>query len=102
MQELLHAGAISRDTKLVVDVSYGAIPGRHAPYRYEKQTFFVSGEAAKLGQEATWYYESQDGNHQQADIVDFNKLPRQEPNPHYRILDWFQHEGWNDQPPRVQ
>ena len=98
MQELLHQGVISQDTKLVVDVSYGPIPGRHAPYHYEKQTFYVSGQAAKLGQEAAWYYESQDGNHQQADIIDFAKLPRHEPNPHYRILDWFDHEGWNDRP----
>ncbi len=96
MQELLHEGLLSRDTKLVVDVVYGAMPGRHAPYRYEKQKLFVSGEAAKLGQEATWYYESQDGNHLQADIVDFDKLPREEPYPHYRIVDWWAHEGWNE------
>ena len=97
MQELLRAGAIPRDTKLVVDVSYGPMPGRHAPYKYEKQTLYVSGEAAKLGQEALWYYQSQDGNHQQAEIVDFGKLPRHEPYPHYRILDWQDHEGWNEQ-----
>lgn len=101
MQELLRQGVIPRDTELIADVSYGPIPGRHAPYHYQKQTLFVSGEAAKLGQEATWYYESQDGNHQQAEIVDFAKLPRHEPYPHYRILDWFDHEGWNDQPPHA-
>ncbi len=98
MQELLREGVISRDTRLVVDVSYGPMPGRHAPYEYEKQTLYVSGEAAKLGQEALWYYQSQDGNHQQANIVDFDKLPRQEPYPHYRILDWQEHEGWNERP----
>jgi hypothetical protein len=97
MQELLGAGAIPRDTKLVVDVSYGPMPGRHAPYKYEKQMLYVSGEAAKLGQEALWYYESQDGNHQQAEIIDFGKLPRHEAYPHYRILDWQDHEGWNEQ-----
>lgn len=96
MQELLHQGAISPDTKLIVDVSYGAMPQARAPYRFEKQTFHVSGEAARIGQEATWYYESQDGNHQQAEIIPFEKLPRTEPNPHYRILDWQQHEGWNE------
>lgn len=99
MQELLHEGRLSRNTQLIVDVSYGPIPGRHAPYRYQKVHLYVSGEAAKLGQEAAWYYESQDGNHQQAKIVDFADLPRQEPYPHYRIIDWYAHEGWNDKRP---
>lgn len=98
MQELLREGQISRDTKLVVDVSYGAKPGRHAPYGYEPEKLFVSGEAAKLGQEALWYYESQDGNHQQAEIVDFLHLPRTEPYPHFRILNWWEHAGWNAEP----
>ncbi len=96
MQEMLGEGRLSRETELLVDVAYGAQPGRHAPYQYEKRHLFVSGEAAKLGQEATWYYQSQDGNHQQAAIVDFSKLPREEPYPHYRILDWWEHEGWNE------
>ncbi len=96
MQELLREHAISPDMKLIVDVAYGAVPVKHAPYRYEKQTFYVSGEAARIGQEATWYYQSQDGNHEQANIVDFDKLPREEPYPHYRILDWQEHEGWNE------
>jgi LmbE family N-acetylglucosaminyl deacetylase len=96
MQELLHQGHLSESTQLLVDVSYGAMPGKHAPYHYEKIHFFVSGEAAKLGQEAAWYYQSQDGNHQQARIIDFDHLPREEPYPHYRILDWFDHEGWNE------
>ncbi len=99
MQELLQEGSLSRDTKLVVDVVYKAVPGRHAPYHYEKQKLFVSGEAAKIGQEATWYYQSQDGNHLQADIIDFDKLPREEPYPHYQIVDWYAHAGWNEKPP---
>lgn len=102
MQEMLREGTISRDTKLLVDVVYGALPGRHAPYHYEKNTFYVSGEAAKLGQEATWYYQSQEGNHQQANIVDFGKLPRHEFYPHYWILDWPDHERWNEQRPANQ
>jgi LmbE family N-acetylglucosaminyl deacetylase len=96
MQELLREGLLSRDTELLVDQVYGPQPGKHAPFHYEKQTLFVSGEAAKLGQEATWYYESQDGNHLQANIVDFAKLPRTEAYPHFRILDWQDHEGWNE------
>lgn len=96
MQQLLHEGALSADTKLVVDVSYGAMQHVQAPYKFEKQTFYVSGEAARIGQEATWYYQSQDGNHEQAEIVPFDKLPREEPYPHYRILDWQDHAGWNE------
>ncbi len=96
MQELLRQGAIQPSTQLAVDLSYGAGPQKHAPYQYEKQTMFVSGEAARIGQEALWYYESQDGNHQQAEIVPYDKLPREEV--HYRILDWQQHAGWNERP----
>lgn len=102
MQQLLQSGTISRDTKLVVDVAYGAKPGRHAPYRYSPEPLFVSGEAAKLGQEATWYYQSQDGNHQQANVIDFIHLPRKEPYPHLRVLDWFEYAGWNNEPESVQ
>ncbi len=98
MQDLLKQGRLSRETKLLVDVVYGPLPGRHAPYQFEKDVFHVSGEAAMLGQEAAWYYQSQDGNHLQADLVDFEKLPRTEAFPHYWILDWWLHEGWNASP----
>ncbi len=99
MQELLKQGKLGRSTRLLVDVVYGAMPGRHAPYRYRPAHLFVSGEAARLGQEALWYYQTQDGNHQQANIVDYAKLPREEPYPHFEILDWAQHEGWNEKRP---
>ena len=99
MQELLGEHALPRETKLLVDVVYGAQPGAGAPYHLEKDHFFVSGEAAKLGQEASWYYESQDGNHEQATIIDFQKLPREEPYPHFRVLDWYDHAGWNEKRP---
>ncbi|MGI8961677.1 MAG: PIG-L deacetylase family protein [Bryobacteraceae bacterium] len=97
MQELLRDGKLSRDTQLVVDVAYGASRRKHAPYNYENYTLYVSGEVARIGQEALWYYQSQDGNHQQANIIEYNKLPRDEPYPHARIVDWQQHEGWNEQ-----
>lgn len=106
MQALLKQGLLSSDTQLVVDQVYGPGPQKHAPYRFSKYQFFVSGEAAKLGQEASWYYQTQDGNHQQAEIVTYSKLPRDAspnhwgvyhwPYPHYQILDWRQHEGWNE------
>jgi hypothetical protein len=97
MQELLRDGKLSRDTQLIVDVAYGSMRATHAPYKYEKYRLNVSGEVARMGQEALWYYQSQDGNHQQANITDYDKLPREEPYPHVRILDWQDHEGWNEQ-----
>jgi LmbE family N-acetylglucosaminyl deacetylase len=96
MQELLREGALPASTQLLVDVSYGAGPQKHAPYQYRKHTLFVSGEAARIGQEALWYYQSQDGNHQQAEIVPYAKLPREEQ--HEQILDWQRHAGWNEKP----
>ena len=96
MQQLLQHRKLDRGTRLIVDVSYGAMPGRHAPYRYQPNVLYVSGEAARLGQEALWYYQTQDGNHQQANIIDYKDLPRQEPYPHFEILDWADHEAWNE------
>jgi LmbE family N-acetylglucosaminyl deacetylase len=106
MQELLHQGALPATTELLVDASYGPGPQKHAPYKYQKFQFYVSGEVAKLSQEASWYYQSQDGNHQQAHIVPYEKLQRDAPAPHYgdyhwpyphfKILDWQDHEGWNE------
>jgi LmbE family N-acetylglucosaminyl deacetylase len=97
MQELLRGGKLSRDTQLIVDVAYGESRRKHAPYKYEKHTLYVSGEVARMGQEALWYYQSQDGNHQQANIIEYDKLPSEDPYPHARILDWQDHEGWNEQ-----
>lgn len=107
MQGLVKEGKLSAHTQLVVDAVYGPAPGIHAPYRFEKYQFYESGEEAKLGQEALWYYQSQDGNHQQAEIIPYAKMPRESPEPHYgvyippyphfRILDWTRHAGWNEQ-----
>ncbi len=107
MQGLVKEGKLSAQTQLVVDAVYGPAPGIHAPYRFEKYQFYESGEEAKLGQEALWYYQSQDGNHQQAEIIPYAKMPREWPQPHYgiytppyphfRILDWTEHAGWNEQ-----
>ncbi len=106
MQELLQQGLLSASTELLVDAVYGPGPQKHAPYKYEKFQFYVSGEVATLGQEATWYYQSQDGNHLQAHIVPYDKLRRDAPPPHYgdyhwpyphfKILDWQSHQGWNE------
>ncbi len=47
MQQLLQEGKLSRSTELLTDVFYGPVAGRHAPYHYQQETLFVSGEAAK-------------------------------------------------------
>ncbi len=106
MQNLLKKGSLSPKTQLIVDQVYGPDPQIHAPYHFEKTQFYVSGDVAKLGQEASWYYQTQDGNHQQAEIVPYNKLPRDAspthfgyyhwPYPHFRIVDWQEHAGWNE------
>ncbi len=49
MQQLLRDGKLSRNTKLLVDISYGAMPGRHSPYKFEKDKLHVPGEAARWG-----------------------------------------------------
>jgi LmbE family N-acetylglucosaminyl deacetylase len=97
MQELLREGAIPASTRMLVDKSYGETSWIHSPYKYERQVFFVPGEVARRGQEALWFYQSQDGNHQQADLITYDKLPRDDgPYAHYWLLDWQEHEGWNE------
>ena len=94
MQELLHAGVISRDVKLLVDQSYGPGPQKHAPFRYEKKILNVSPEVWARAQEARWFYQSQSGNRDLGKIRSLDKLLRQEI--HWQVLDWNEHEGWND------
>ena len=94
MQELLRQGSIPSSTMLLTDQSYGPGPQVHAPYRYQKNVFFVSGEAMALGQEAGWYYQSQDGNRAEGSLRTFDQLRRAEV--HWQVLDWKDHEGWNE------
>jgi hypothetical protein len=39
--------ALSQDTQLIADVSYGSFRREHAPYKYQKHTVYVSGKAAQ-------------------------------------------------------
>jgi LmbE family N-acetylglucosaminyl deacetylase len=94
MQELLGERGIQPDTVLLTDQSYGPGPQAHAPYRYAKNIFYVSGEAMALAQEAAWYYQSQGGNTAEGNRRTFEKLTRQQV--HWQILDWKDHEGWNE------
>ena len=95
-QELARAGQLDRGTLVLADQAYGSGGYQPAPYQYEKYVVYLSGEAAALKQEMSWIYQSQDGNLDEGSKSTFAQLPRQEP--HLRIADWPQHEGWNEQP----
>jgi LmbE family N-acetylglucosaminyl deacetylase len=94
LQELRREGLVSDKLTLLVDQVYGPGPQAHAPYRYEKRIFYVSGDAMARAQEAQWFYQSQGGNRALGRIRSYEKLPRQEV--HWQILDWWDHEGWNE------
>jgi LmbE family N-acetylglucosaminyl deacetylase len=97
LQELGKRGAVPPGLKVLVDKVYVTKEAPVTPYHYKESTFYVSGEAAALAQEAGWYYESQGGNHAEGNLKDFPQLSRQQT---YReVLDWNQHEGWNDTAP---
>jgi len=93
-QELLAEKAIDPATVILADEAYGAGGYTPAPYHYERAPVFLSGEAAALKQEASWIYQSQDGNIAEGMKQTFDELPRQEV--HYRIVDWQEHAGWNE------
>jgi LmbE family N-acetylglucosaminyl deacetylase len=92
--ELLREKRLDPNTVVLADVAYGAGGFKPAPYRYEKATVYMSGEAAALKQEMIWLYQSQDGNLHEGMRKSFGELPREED--HLRILDWQEHEGWNE------
>jgi LmbE family N-acetylglucosaminyl deacetylase len=93
-QELLREKEISPATIVLADQAYGAGGYKAAPYQYEKAPVFLSGEAAALKQEMSWIYQSQDGNLAEGAKKNYEELPREEM--HYRIVDWQEHEGWNE------
>lgn len=93
-QELARSGALSRDTVVLADRAYGSGGYKPAPYHYENYTLYMSGEVSAMKQEMGWIYQSQDGNLDEGSKKTFKELPREEL--HYRILDWQEHEGWNE------
>jgi LmbE family N-acetylglucosaminyl deacetylase len=93
-QELLREQRIDAQTIIWGDRAYGAGGFKPAPYKYEEAVVYLSGEAAALKQEMGWIYQSQDGNLDEGMKKTFSELPRQEE--HVRILDWQEHEGWNE------
>ena len=92
--ELLREKRLDPNTVVLADVAYGAGGFKPAPYHYGKATVYMSGEAAALKQEMLWLYQSQDGNLYEGMRHTFSELPREEN--HLRILDWQEHEGWNE------
>jgi LmbE family N-acetylglucosaminyl deacetylase len=94
LQELLRAGKVRPDLTLLTDQVYGPGPQAHAPYHYQKHVLSVSGDAMTLAQEAQWYYQSQSGNRALGRLRTFDQLRREEV--HWQILDWKDHEGWNE------
>jgi LmbE family N-acetylglucosaminyl deacetylase len=94
LQELLRDGAVRPDPTLLTDQVYGPGPQAHAPYHYQKHVLSVSGDAMSLAQEAQWFYQSQSGNRALGRLRTFDQLRRVEV--HWQILDWKDHEGWNE------
>jgi LmbE family N-acetylglucosaminyl deacetylase len=92
--ELLREEEIDPSMVVLADQAYGAGGFKPAPYQYEPYTVFLSGEVAALKQEVTWIYQSQDGNLAEGRRKPLRELPREEP--HLRIVDWQEHEGWNE------
>jgi LmbE family N-acetylglucosaminyl deacetylase len=93
-QELLREKRIDPVTVVLADQAYGSGGYKPAPYQYEKFVVYLSGAAAALKQEMGWIYQSQDGNLEEGSKKTYGELPREEL--HYRIVDWQQHEGWNE------
>ena len=94
LQELLREGVVRPDLTLLTDQVYGPGPQAHAPYHYQKHVLSVSGDAMTLAQEAQWFYQSQSGNRALGHLRTFDQLRRVEV--HWQILDWKDHEGWNE------
>ncbi|HEV2425442.1 MAG TPA: PIG-L family deacetylase [Terriglobia bacterium] len=93
-QELLRRHQIDPATVVLADQAYGSGGYKPAPYHYRPYVLRLSGEVAALKQEMGWIYQSQDGNLDEGSKKTFIELPRSEL--HEQILDWQQHEGWNE------
>jgi len=92
LQELAAEHRVSPQLRLLVDHAYKDQPP--TPYHYQPLTFFISGEAAALAQEAWWFYQSQGGNVAEGHLRSFSQLSRTEEL--RQVLDWNEHQGWNE------
>jgi LmbE family N-acetylglucosaminyl deacetylase len=93
-QGLLGENKLDPTTVILADEAHAAGTSKPAPYRYEKLTVFVSGEASALKEEMRWLYQSQGGNMAEGQHLTFPELPREEQ--HLRIVNWREHPGWNE------
>jgi LmbE family N-acetylglucosaminyl deacetylase len=93
-QELLKAKGLDPQTVVLADQMKGAGDIKPAPYKYENFVVHLGGEAAALKQEMAWLYQSRDGNQAESQRKTLAELPREEN--HLRIMDWQEHEGWNE------
>ena len=100
LQNLKRQGSLPSRVTLLIDRAFDPGEQPKTPYRYESLQFHISGEAAALGQEAGWFYQSQTGNRAEGNIRTFNELSREES--FRQILDWSEHEGWNEKRPETQ
>ena len=94
LQELLRLSAISPNLELRVDKIFNPKEHPATPYHYEAHKFYVSGEVMARAQEAEWFYQSQGGNRGEGNLRTWDKLQRSED--YRKVLDWKDHEGWND------
>ncbi len=94
LQEMLRVGEISPDLEVRVDGIFDPKGYPATPYHYEDHPFYVSGDAMALSQEAGWFYESQGGNRGEGNLRTWKQLRRSEP--YRKVLDWNEHQGWND------
>lgn len=94
LQELAREAPLAPGFELRVDRIYDPKGHPSTPYRYEERPFAVTGDVAARAQEADWYYQSQGGNRSQGRVRSMSQLPRMQ---NYRVvLDWKEHEGWNE------
>jgi hypothetical protein len=91
---LLREGVISPRLELRVDRVYDPQAQPPTPYHYAQKVLHVSGEVMARAQEAGWFYQSQGGNRALGRLRTFDQLPRTQA--YRQILDWKEHEGWNE------
>jgi len=94
LHELLREGVISPRLELRVDRVYDPQAQPPTPYHYVQKVLHVSGEVMARAQEAGWFYQSQGGNRAEGNLRTFSQLPRTQA--YRQILDWKEHEGWNE------
>ena len=76
------------------DRAYGGRRLQARPVQVPEGRGLPEREVAARKQEMGWIYQSQDGNLDEGMKSNFSELSRQEE--HVRIMDWQEHEGWNE------